>query len=157
MAEDRNTSKAKLPPRWFIRTAWVVHRALYRISGGRLGLSRPKPGKFGMLTLTTTGRRSGRRRTAILAYYEDGPDLIIMAMNGWGEAEPAWWLNLQAAPEAEVVLPDGPRRVRAREAVGVEHQRLWDGFRYYESPKTDLDALAKLRSGRTAMIVLEPV
>ncbi|GGH37813.1 nitroreductase/quinone reductase family protein [Microbacterium album] len=149
-------STAKVPPRWFIRTAWVVHRGLYRVTGGRFGLTRPRPGKYGMLSLHTVGRRSGRRRTAILAYYEDGPDLIVMAMNGWGEAEPAWWLNLQATPEAEVALPDGGRRMRAREALGVERERLWAGFRDYEGPKTDLDALAKLRSRPPAMIVLEP-
>lgn len=153
---DKGSGAAKLPPRWFIRAAWVVHRGLYRVTGGRVGLSRPQPGKYGLLSLYTTGRHSGRRRTAILAYYEDGPDLVVMAMNGWGEAEPAWWLNLQANPEAEVELPGGHRRVRAREAVGVEHQRLWDGFRDYESAKTDIDELAKLRSGPTAMIVLEP-
>lgn len=40
----------------------------------------------------------------IVGYYEDGPNLISMAMNGWGAAEPAWWLNLQAHPEAVVEL-----------------------------------------------------
>lgn len=154
--DDPAAAAATVPPRWFIRTAWVVHRGLYRITRGRVGLSRPRPGKYGMLTLYTRGRRTGRRRTAILAYYEEGPNLIIMAMNGWGEAEPAWWLNLQTTPEADVELPDGHRRVRARQATGIERQRLWDGFRAYEDPKTDLDALAKLRHRPTAMIVLEP-
>ena len=32
----------------------------------------------------------------------DGPNLIALAMNGWADGEPAWWLNLQAHPEAEV-------------------------------------------------------
>ncbi len=61
-AEQERT--AKIPPRVFVRTAWVLHRALLRISGGRIGL-RP-PGKaFGMLRLTTVGRRSGQPRVAI--------------------------------------------------------------------------------------------
>jgi hypothetical protein len=40
--------------------------------------------------LTTTGRRSGQPRSVILDYYEDGSNLVSMAMNGWGAAEPAW-------------------------------------------------------------------
>jgi hypothetical protein len=55
----------------------------------------------------------------IIAYLEDGPNLIAMAMNGWADGEPAWWLNLQAHPDASVVLVDGPRPVRARAAKGT--------------------------------------
>ena len=73
-----------MPPRWFIRTAWYVHRVIYRVSRGRLGLTRPKPGKFGMMRLHTVGRRSGHERVAIVAYFADGPNLVTMAMNGWG-------------------------------------------------------------------------
>ena len=55
----------------------------------------------------------------IVGYYEDGPNLISMAMNGWGAAEPAWWLNLQARPEAVVELAGGIRReVLGRAAIG---------------------------------------
>ena len=143
----------RLPPRWFIRAAWVVHRAIYRFTGGRRGLWRPKPGQYGMLRLTTVGRRSGKERAVILGYYEDGPNLITLAMNGWGAAEPAWWLNLQAHPEAKVDLKDGSRAVRARAAQGEERQRLWDGFREFGD---DLDAYAQLRSTETAVVVLEP-
>src|SRR5688572_3284563 len=96
-------SKAKepwIPPRWFIRTAWWVHRRMYRISGGRIGLWKPSPGKWGTLRLTTTGRRTGQERSVIVGYFEDGPNLVSMAMNGWGAPEPAWWLNLRANPDA---------------------------------------------------------
>ena len=54
----------------------------------------------------------------IVGYYEDGPNLVSMAMNGWGAAEPAWWLNLQAHPDAVVELAGGIRReVLGRAAV----------------------------------------
>jgi len=54
-------------PRRFVRTAWVLHRALLRFSGRRIGLSRPEAGKrFGMMRLTTRGRRSGLPRVAIV-------------------------------------------------------------------------------------------
>jgi deazaflavin-dependent oxidoreductase (nitroreductase family) len=116
----------KLPPRAAVRIAWVLHRAIHRLSGGRAGLARPKPGrKFGMLRLTSVGRRSGQPRVAILGYLEDGPNLITLAINGWATAEPAWWLNLQAQPETIVDLMDGRRAVRARAAEGDERDRLW--------------------------------
>ena len=71
------------------------------------------------------GRRSGQSRVAIVGYYEDGPNLITLAMNGWEDADPAWWLNLQARPDTVVELPDGPRAVRGRAAEGDERDRLW--------------------------------
>lgn len=145
----------KVPPRWFVRTAWVVHRALYRVTGGRFGLTRPRPGKYGMLRLHTTGRRSGRPRAVIVAYYQDGANLITMAMNGWDEPHPAWWLNLRAHPEAVVDLPSGTRAVRAREAHGIERERLWAGFDAYSEGPT-MEAYSRRRSRRTPVIVLEP-
>jgi deazaflavin-dependent oxidoreductase (nitroreductase family) len=144
-------------PRLFVRIAWVLHRALYRFSGGRIGLSRPKAGgKFGMMRLTTVGRRSGQPRVAIVGYYEDGPNLVTLAMNGWADTDPAWWLNLQAQPDTTVELKDGPRAVRARVAVGAERERLWASFRDYPGWGDDLDALAAQRSTERAVVVLEP-
>jgi hypothetical protein len=93
----------KLPPRWVIRAAWIGHRAIHRFTGGRRGLAHPTPGgQVGYLRLKTIGRRSGSERVAILSYVEDGPSLVTLAMNGWGDPDPAWWLNLQAQPDATV-------------------------------------------------------
>jgi len=145
---------AKVPPRLFVRTAWVLHRALYRFTGGRIGLRPPAPGdKFGMMRLNTLGRRSGQPRVAIVGYYEDGPNLVTLAMNGWAEAEPAWWLNLQAQPETIVELKDGLRAVRGRAAEGEERDRLWARWGEFSE---DYDAWAAMRSGQTAVVVLEP-
>src|SRR6187551_1558987 len=144
----------RTPPRLFIRTFWLLHRAAYRLTRGGFGLSRPVAGrKFGMLRLTTVGRRSGQSRVAIVGYYEDGPNLVTLAMNGWAEAEPAWWLNLQAQPDTTVELKDGLRAVRGRAATGEERDRLWARWGEF-SP--DYDASAAMRSGKTAIVVLEP-
>ncbi len=142
-----------LPPRWFVRTAWVVHRAIYRITGGRRGLWLPKPNKWGTLRLTTVGRRTGEKRSVIVGYYEDGPNLVTMAMNGWGEGEPAWWLNLLAHPDATVVLANGRCLVSAAAAEGAERERLWARWREMGD---DVDGYAKLRSTETAVVVLSP-
>ncbi len=105
------------------------------------------------MRLTTVGRRSGKERSAILGYYEDGPNLVTMAMNGWAEAEPAWWLNLQAHPDAMVELPDGSRAIHARAAQGDERERLWARWREMGD---DVDGYATRRPSGTAIIVLEP-
>jgi deazaflavin-dependent oxidoreductase (nitroreductase family) len=145
----------KLPPRWFIRAAWIAHRAVYRFTGGRRGLAHPKPGgQFGYLRLKSTGRRSGKEREAILGYIEDGQNLVTLAMNGWGEAEPAWWLNLQARPDATVDLKGSRRSVHARPATGDERDRLWATLRQHRG-YGDLDGFARRRS-QTAVVVLEP-
>ena len=140
-----------------MRTIWAAHRAAYRVTRGRFGLRPPASGRWGMLRLTTTGRRSGRSRVAILGYLEDGDRLLVPAMNGWADPEPAWWLNLQASPRASVVLPGGVRRdVVARGAVGEEREVLWRRF-------VDLgtlaytDASAAQRARETAIVVLEPI
>lgn len=149
-------SKAKkpwIPPRWFIRTAWWVHRRMYQLSGGRIGLWKPSPGKWGTLRLTTTGRRTGQERSVIVGYFEDGPNLVSMAMNGWGAPEPAWWLNLRANPEAMAELADEKRPVRARAATGEERSRLW--ARWCEIDP-NYEPLSKRRPSETAIVVLEP-
>jgi deazaflavin-dependent oxidoreductase (nitroreductase family) len=149
--------QVKLAPRPIIRTFWKVHRAMVRITGGRFGLQRPKHGaKFGMLRLHTVGRRSGQSRLAMVGYFEDGPNLVTLAMNGWGTSEPAWWLNLQADPVASVDLPDGRREVRARAASGSERDRLWATFSDYPGWGSDIGALAARRPSETAVVVLEP-
>ena len=143
---------ARLPPRWFVRFFWAFHRGLYRLTGGKLGLWRPKADKWGAMHLITTGRRTGQERSVILGYFEDGPNLVTMAMNGWVDGEPAWWLNLQAHPDASVDVRDGRRLVQGRAAMGDERSRLWARWREIDSK---LDAYAALRSSETAVVVLE--
>ena len=145
---------ARLPPRWFVRGAWVIHRAIYRITLGRFGLWRPRAKQWGTLRLHTVGRHSGRPRSVILGYFEDGPNLVTMAMNGWAAPEPALWLNLPANPEARVDLRDGVRHVRGRAAEGDERARLWAKWHEYGD---QLDSYARRRPKETAVVVLEPV
>jgi deazaflavin-dependent oxidoreductase (nitroreductase family) len=145
--------RALLPPRWFVLLAWYTHRALYRVTGGRVGLWRPKGDSWGTARLTTIGRRSGQERSVMVGYFEDGPDLVTMAMNGWAEPEPAWWLNLQANPVATIDAGDGDRTVKGRAAAGEERVRLWNRWRQIDK---NLDAYAARRPVETAVVILEP-
>jgi deazaflavin-dependent oxidoreductase (nitroreductase family) len=152
---DTTPKQAWLPPRWFIRTAWLVHRAIYNVTGGSRGLKIPTETQWGMMRLHSTGRRSGTERVAILAYFEDGPNLVTLAMNGWGAPEPAWWLNLQAKPDAIVDLKGGKaRRIRARQATTVERPRLWARWGHFNGEH--MEGWAARRRKETAVVILEP-
>ena len=145
---------ARKPPAWFVHAAWRVHRALHRLSGGRFLWSPRNKRGWGALRLTATGRTSGQPRTVIVGYLEDGPDLVALAMNGWDEGHPSWWLNLEAHPDAVVRLPgQHPRPVRARPAAGDERDRLWQRW---VAVNQQFDAYAGLRSTETPVVVLEP-
>src|SRR5664280_1248844 len=90
------TRPPKVPPPWFKHAFWRVHRALNRFSGGRFLWTTSNKRGWGALRLTTVGRKSGRERSVIIGYIEDGPNLVVLAMNGWDEGHPSWWLNLEA-------------------------------------------------------------
>jgi deazaflavin-dependent oxidoreductase (nitroreductase family) len=152
-ARPNRSQRAWLPPRWFIVLFWHGHRALVRTTRGRFGLWSPKPDGWGALRLTTTGRRTGQPRQVLVGYLEDGDNLVTMAMNGWGAAEPAWWLNLQADPNATAETRDGVRHVRARRAQGAERERLWARWTVIDK---NLDLYAARRPAETAVVVLEP-
>lgn len=106
------------------------------------------------MRLVTTGRRSGQPRTVVVGYVTEGPALVSMAMNGWADPDPAWWLNLQAQPDCMVDVGSGPRPMRARAATGAERERLWDRWRHIDE---GLDGFAATRSRDTAVVVFEPV
>jgi deazaflavin-dependent oxidoreductase (nitroreductase family) len=156
MTADAREKPAPNVPHWLIRTIWFLHRRAYAMTAGRFGLRAPAEGRWGMLRLHTVGRTSGRERVAILGYIEDGPNILVAAMNGWMDPEPAWWLNLQARPQATIQLPDGEiRTVTARAAPAGERERLWQKF-------VDLGtaafthASAATRARQTSIVILAP-
>jgi deazaflavin-dependent oxidoreductase (nitroreductase family) len=77
------------------------------------------------LLLTTTGRRSGQPRTNALIFARDGNDYLIIASMGGAPDHPQWYLNLQAAPEAEIQVRGDHVPVVARTATALEKPRLW--------------------------------
>ncbi|WP_456284193.1 nitroreductase family deazaflavin-dependent oxidoreductase [Microbacterium sp. JZ101] len=148
-------SQPFVPPRFVVTTAWRIHRAIARRGPGR-GLWRPGGREpWGSLALTTLGRRSGQERLAIVGYLEDGEDVHTLAMNGWGEGHPAWWLNLRAEPRASVTMPGGASHVvEAHRAEGAERDRLWAQWLAIEP---QLEQLAARRTTPTDVVVLRRV
>jgi F420H(2)-dependent quinone reductase len=108
--------------RFLIRALSRIHARAYRISGGRILNS-----LVGMpvLLLMTTGRKSGKPRTATLTYLRDGPDLIVIGSFGGSDLPPAWWLNLQRDPRVSVLIGGTTSKVTSRAATPEEHDRLW--------------------------------
>lgn len=152
-ADGRAKREARLPPRWFIVGFWFAHRRLLRVTRGRIGLWRPKRKGWGAMCVHTVGRKSGKPHDVVVGYFEDGSNLVTMAMNGWGAPEPAWWLNLQAQPDVVVDLRDGPREVTAHAASGEERDRLWERWGQIDK---NLEAYAARRPTQTAVVVFEP-
>ncbi len=109
-------------PAAMLRALGKLNVPLYRASRGRLF---GKIGHAPVLLLTSTGRRSGQQRTAPVLYLAEGERLVVIGSNAGNQRAPAWALNLQANPDAEVELRGERRRVRARVAEGEERTELW--------------------------------
>jgi len=100
----------------------ALHRLLYRASGGRIG---GRLWDLPVVLLTTTGRHSGKQRTVPLCSFRDGDDVVVIASYGGLDRPPAWWLNLEANPQAELLSGRVRRAVTARNADPDERARLW--------------------------------
>ena len=124
---------------------------LYRLSGGRIG---GRVGRAPVLLLTTTGRKSGQKRTAPVVYLADGENVIVINTNAGNAKVPAWSLNLEANPEAEVER--GRRRypVRARIAEGKERTELWQRL---NEQYAGFDDYQRQLEREASVIVLEPL
>jgi deazaflavin-dependent oxidoreductase (nitroreductase family) len=79
-----------------------------------------------ILVLFTKGRKSGDERANALIFEPDGDDYLIVASKGGASAPPAWFLNLEAEPDAVEVQVKGDRfKARARTATPEEKPRMW--------------------------------
>ena len=126
---------------------------MLRASGGRVRRSRVLGGGQPVLSLTTTGRRSGRPRSTIVAYLRDGDAYVVFGANLGSERDPAWAHNLRATPRAAIDVDGRRLDVTARRAHGDEARRLWAAYR------DRLPAVERFReiSGREIPVfVLEP-
>jgi deazaflavin-dependent oxidoreductase (nitroreductase family) len=139
-------------PRSVIRIGWALHRAVFRLSGGRVGTVRARDDRLGALFIGTTSRKTGEKRRNGLYYLKDGPNLVVAASNVGAARDPGWWLNLQADPHATVDLGGERIAVLARRATAEEAERLWPRF---IAANSDF-AVYRAQAGRDiALVVLE--
>jgi F420H(2)-dependent quinone reductase len=127
-----------------------LNTPLYRLTGGRL---LGKVNRAPVLLLTTTGRKSGRKRTAPVVFLADGESVTVINTNAGHEKVPAWSLNLKAKPEAEVQIRSETRPVVARIAEGEEREDLW---RRHNAQYGGFDIYDDNIDRRPEVFVLEP-
>lgn len=99
---------------------WIYRRT----KGRRAGSVRGTP----VLLLTTTGRKSGERRTRPVGYLPDGDRFLVCGSNGGSDHPPAWSLNLRAHPDATVEVGARTLSVTAAEITGEEYETAWDRY-----------------------------
>ena len=80
-----------------------------------------------VLELTTTGRKSGQRRSVMLTSpLQEGDTIVIVASRGGDDQHPAWFLNLRDNASVEVAYKGKKKRpMRARVATAEERARMW--------------------------------
>jgi deazaflavin-dependent oxidoreductase (nitroreductase family) len=109
---------------WTVKhVAAKVDPKIFRATGGRFTLTGTPT--LPMLALTTTGRKSGQPRTVQLAYHRDGDDLLVVASAMGQDHHPAWRLNLEADPRADVLLRGDAYPVTATLLTDEEKARVW--------------------------------
>jgi F420H(2)-dependent quinone reductase len=154
----RNRRFARIRHRllWLRRTTPRLTRAharLIRWSGGRIGRSFVFTGGMPVLVLTTVGRKSAKRRSTPLGYLRFGDCYAVIASNAGSDRVPAWWLNLQADPEAEVLAERKRSVVRARRATSTEDGLVWAEFTRLNP---GFDEYRSLTERRIPVVILEP-
>jgi deazaflavin-dependent oxidoreductase (nitroreductase family) len=143
----------------FSEVPWIAaHIELYRTDPEKAHMwdSSPLggPGLLPTLLLTTTGRKSGEKRSLPLIYGEHGDAHVVIASKGGMPNHPIWFLNLEADPDCELMV--GPRRIhaRARVATGEERERLWQKMAAIYPPYDKYQETAGART--IPVVVLEP-
>jgi F420H(2)-dependent quinone reductase len=153
----RNRRLARVRHRllWLRRSSPLMTRAharLIRWTGGRIQRSYVFTGGMPLLVLTTVGRKSGKRRSTPLGYLRYRNGYAVIASNAGSDRVPAWWLNLQADPEAEVLANRTRHTVRARRATATEDDRVWAQFARLNP---GFDEYRNLTERRIPVVILE--
>jgi deazaflavin-dependent oxidoreductase (nitroreductase family) len=112
----------------------------FRSSGGQVG------GQFAgapLLLLTTTGAKTGQKRTTPVMYLPQGEQLAVFASKAGAPTNPDWYHNLVANPRATVEVGTETFEVEAEVADNEERDRLYaiqaerfPGFQEYQEKTT---------------------
>ena len=117
------------PGAWlFARVSHHIDLFVLKVSKGRWTVARLLAG-IPVITLVTTGARTGQRRSTPLLGVPMGDDLAIMGTRFGQHGTPGWYFNLRKQPSGEVLCNNRTVSVVAREAEGSEWQAAWDGAR----------------------------
>jgi deazaflavin-dependent oxidoreductase (nitroreductase family) len=139
------------PGAWlFARVSHHIDLFVLKVSGGRWPLARVLAG-IPVITLVTTGARTGQRRSTPLLGVPMGEDVAIIGTRFGQQGTPGWYFNLRKQPAAEVVYNGAHVAVVAREAAGSEWQEAWDRARRIYS---GYEAYARRITGRHVPVMV---
>lgn len=127
-----------------------LHARVLSGSGGRIGARLLGPPT---LVLRTTGRRSGEQRESPAFFVSHGDAFAVVASNAASKRFPAWWLNLQADPDAEAFVHGRWRPIRARRADEHEAAELWPRF---AASYSGYDLYKSIATRELPVVLLEP-
>lgn len=113
---------------FFARTLDHIDMVLLRLSRGRVTIPEVLAG-IPVLTVTTTGARTGQRRSAPLLGVPAGDDIAVIGTSFGQPRTPGWYHNMRADPKVEVTYRDKTVKAIAREAGEEESQAIWDRAR----------------------------
>ncbi|MFC4126205.1 nitroreductase/quinone reductase family protein [Nocardia rhizosphaerae] len=102
LSRAANRFAATKPGSWLIRTVTPLDRALLERTDAKYTVLGPIGAP--VILLTTTGRKSGVKRTQPLLYVHDGDTLYVVGSNFGQAHHPAWTANLLADPNATVAI-----------------------------------------------------
>jgi len=103
----------------------AIYVYLYRLSGGKFG---SQVQGLPVLLLTTTGRRTGKKRTTPLGYLEHEGSYVVTATNAGFESQPAWFHNLKSQPQVALQIGNKQLTAVAEPANPTLRQQLWAQF-----------------------------
>jgi deazaflavin-dependent oxidoreductase (nitroreductase family) len=120
-----------------LRTTTILHRAVYSLSGGKLG--RHFPGGAQVVWITTLGRKSGEwRKTPLLAVPDSG-GWGIAGSNAGQEKIPGWVFNVREHNQGRIEIDGEVSEAEFTEVHGEEAARIyaglgdtWSSYRMYE-------------------------
>ena len=143
------------PGSWFFaRVLHHIDRPVFRLTRGRHTFASLLSG-IPILMLTTTGARSGKRRTVPVLGLPTDDGVAVIASNFGQRKHPAWYHNLRANPEGEFAYRGDVRRFRAVEVDDERRGRIWEqGLRIYPG-WSQYEVRASNRT--IAVFLLEPI
>jgi deazaflavin-dependent oxidoreductase (nitroreductase family) len=104
------------------RLSGSIHIFLYRLTNGRFG---GQMRGFTVLLLTTTGRKSGKKRTTPLGYFEYESGYVIAASNAGLPSNPGWYYNVRSNPQVTVQVGEKVMTALAEITTGDLRDQLW--------------------------------
>ncbi|GAM97750.1 hypothetical protein U91I_01379 [alpha proteobacterium U9-1i] len=109
------------------------------------------------LLLTTTGRKSGKRRTSVLPYVRHAADYIVVGSNAGRARNPMWVENARANPQCRIRVARRTIEAHAHIAEDDERAALLPVVAAKRPHIYNYDAHAARHGRRAELVVITPV